>query len=87
MQLLLIGADAIAQAIGEHRDAIRALVDKQGLPAWKSGSGRGTWRARPADLDAWLERQRDARCPNHCLAQESKRAALSSGPHQFSRPT
>jgi excisionase family DNA binding protein len=78
LQLLLIGADAIAQAIGEPRDAIRKLVDKQGLPAWKSGSGRGTWRARPADLDAWLERQRDARCPNHCLGAVKDSAVARS---------
>lgn len=79
---MIIGAANIAREIGENRHDIPMLVDRHGLPAWKNGAGKGTWRARPVDLDAWLERQRDARCPNHCLGapQDSTAAAPSFRP-------
>lgn len=55
-ELLIKGADAIAKAIGESRQAIPVLVEQEGLPAWRT-DGRGPWKARPASLDQWLADQ------------------------------
>ena len=55
-ELLLKGADAIAKAIGESRNSIPDLVEREGLPAWRTG-GRGPWKARPTSLDQWLADQ------------------------------
>ena len=54
--LLIKGAAAIAKAIGESREAIPDLVEKEGLPAWRKND-RGPWKARPSSLDKWLEDQ------------------------------
>lgn len=55
-ELLIKGAEAIAKAIGESRNSIPELVEREGLPAWRT-DGRGPWKARPASLDRWLEGQ------------------------------
>ena len=55
-ELLIKGAAAIAKVIGENRDSIPDLVEREGLPAWQK-NGKGAWRARPASLDKWLEEQ------------------------------
>lgn len=52
-ELLIKGAEAIAKAIGESRNAVPALVESRGLPAWRK-DGKGPWRARPESLDKWL---------------------------------
>ena len=48
----------IADALGVNHNDIKVLVDKHGLPAFKIG-GRGKWKLRQADLDAWLIDQQE----------------------------
>lgn len=57
-RVVIKGAKAIADAIGEYRGDISRLVEKEGLPAWRS-DGRGPWKAIPQDLHEWAKKQRD----------------------------
>ena len=61
-EILIRGAQAIAKAIGEHRGAIPALVEQEGLPAWQK-NGKGPWRALPEELTEWLRGQRMKHTP------------------------
>jgi hypothetical protein len=57
--LLITSAARIAREIGEGKNDIPRLVEKEGLPAWKK---RGKWRALPDELADWLREQRKKHC-------------------------
>lgn len=48
----------IADALGVNPNDVKALIDRHDLPAFKIG-GRGKWKLRQDDLNAWLEYQAD----------------------------
>lgn len=56
--ICLKGAKDICLAVGENPKNMHLLVRVHGLPAWKRGI-KGTWRALPEDLRAWMREQRD----------------------------
>lgn len=56
--ICLKGAKDICLAVGENPKNMHQLVRMHGLPAWKRGV-KGTWRALPEDLRAWLREQRN----------------------------
>lgn len=51
----LFGAKNICAYVGESWKSISYLVSREGLPAYKP---KKTWKARQADLCAWLEAER-----------------------------
>lgn len=57
-RLVYKGAKEICGAVGVNYKDISHFVDKKGLPAFKI-DGRGPWIARPADLERWIQKQRD----------------------------
>lgn len=52
------GAKEICAAVGVNWKEIAHFVEKKGLPAFKI-DGRGSWIARPDDLQKWIQKQRD----------------------------
>ncbi len=57
-RLVYKGAREICGAVGLNWREMGHYVKNKGLPAFKIDN-RGSWIARPADLAAWVEKQRD----------------------------
>lgn len=57
-EIVLVGAKEIGAAIGENPKEIKRLVVEEGLPAFRRKS-KGTWKAIPEDLRAWVKGQRN----------------------------
>jgi len=66
--ICLKGAKDICLAVGENPKNMHHLVREHGLPAWKRGV-KGTWRALPEDLRAWLREQRNQHLDRPPLAE------------------
>jgi excisionase family DNA binding protein len=50
----LVGAAAIAAYAGNHEDTVGEAMRAGELVAYQTKPG-GTWRAKPADVEAWVE--------------------------------
>ncbi len=57
-RLVYKGAKEICGAVGVNWREMGYYVSKKGLPAFKI-DGRGSWLAKPCDLDKWITKQRD----------------------------
>lgn len=57
-RLVFKGAREICGAVGVNWKEIAHFVEKKGLPAFKI-DGKGSWIARPDDLETWILKQRD----------------------------
>ncbi len=62
VKLVFRGAKEICGAVGINWKEMTYYVSKKGLPAFKI-DGKGSWIARPADLEAWIEKQRNENLP------------------------
>ena len=57
-RLVFKGAREICSAVGVDWKKMVFFVEQKGLPAFKI-DGKGSWIARPDDLDAWILKQRN----------------------------
>ena len=62
VKLVFRGAKEICGAVGVNWKEMTYYVSKKGLPAFKI-DGKGSWIARPTDLEAWIEKQRNENLP------------------------
>ena len=63
-RLVYRGAKEICGAVGVNWKEMPYYVTEKGLPAFKI-DGKGSWIARPADLEMWIEKQKDENLENH----------------------
>jgi hypothetical protein len=59
---LIVGAEAIASALGTHRTKLRNLKDQKHLPIWK---WQGRWVILKEDLHTWLKSERNRQLTAH----------------------
>ncbi|WP_319577653.1 hypothetical protein [uncultured Desulfobacter sp.] len=62
-RIVFKGAKEICGAVGVNWREISYFVVKKGLPAFKI-DGKGSWIARPDDLERWIQKQRDENLQN-----------------------
>lgn len=70
-----MGPDELCELLGIERPTLPAIVKRDGLPAAKVGRA---WRARRADVDAWLE-SRIQRPGGHARKHGATLRALRGG--------
>lgn len=58
----LLTIEQVAETLQVHPRTVRRAIDERGLRAFQV-AGRGTWRVRPEDLDAWLEERANTTRP------------------------
>jgi len=83
----LLTVAQVAERLQVHPRTVRRAIDASGLRAVQV-AGRGTWRVRPEDLDAWLEQRTNT---SHTQADDTPRrpvARIAAAPrgHRGGRP-